>query len=402
MAGEVGAESDDGDVEGSPEAEAPSAYQPGAVRRVLRWRGRRDAKLVLDPNELRPGDIVVLSTQHGGWEILGDLTPGRAGQPVLDWGDRAPAVARLLELAATATERFDADLESFVRELREALRQTAADPALEDCGWLVKVADALADDAKLGRRLSPHPMGGVILRGSPRVADGEAALADRIDDFSDEDDETGCCGATSVGLARHMDGVGHLARRFGEACGLPADLLDALELAGCAHDLGKADPRFQCWLRGGNPWARGPLLAKSEEMPESRQASRKARERAGYPEGGRHELLSVRLLESSGDCLPAEPAFRELVLHLVESHHGYCRPFAPAVLDETPLDVSVEFRRNRLSHSSATGMERLDSGAAQRFWRLTRRHGWWGLAYLEALLRLADHRRSEAEQMDRR
>ena len=165
-----------------------------------------------------------------------------------------------------------------------------------------------------------------------------------------------------------------------------------------ALDLGKADPRFQSWLRKGLPWVGGPLLAKSPELPQGRAENRAARERSGYPEGGRHELLSVRMLESRADTLPDTPELRELLLHLVESHHGYCRPFAPVVLDDTPVDVKLTADNRVFEANSATGLERLEAGPADRFWHLTRRHGWWGLAWLEALLRLADHRRSEWEQ----
>jgi CRISPR-associated endonuclease/helicase Cas3 len=296
------------------------------------------------------------------------------------------------------------DAESLVEELQEALADWSGSLEGTRWKWLKTVAAHLANDNKLARHITTHPNGGLVLASSRPLPEGPP---DGVR-FNDEDDMASSGHFRSLLLdsmgdeKSHMEGVAEYATRHARLCGLPSafnTLVEILETAGRVHDLGKADPRFQAWLKGGNPWARGPLLAKSPEMAQSRTESRRARERAGYPKGGRHELLSVRLLESVPDALPQDPVLRDLLLHLVESHHGHCRPFAPVVEDREPTPVGVELAGRSYSASSATGLERLDSGPAERYWRLTRRYGWWGLAWLEALLRLADHRRSEWEEM---
>ena len=87
-------------------------------------------------------------------------------------------------------------------------------------------------------------------------------------------------------------------------------------------------------LHGGNSWAAqaaGVLLAKSGDLPTSRRERPRATRESGYPAGGRHELLSVRLIESVPGLL--EPAHDgELVLHLVASHHGIVPALRPGGL----------------------------------------------------------------------
>lgn len=415
LVGDKTAGDNDADVEGASGDFAADTEMGGRASCVVRWRGRKDSQIISDPQEIRPGDVVVIPAESGGWDVLGDLPPGPNGKPVLDWGDRAHRMARakatlrlhpqvmsifpetlsierLRRLAAEAANRLEADPESLADDLRTTFSGMTGDPATPE--WLREIASCLANDKKLARGLMLHPMGGLVVQGSKRLS----ARPGETDAFSDEDDTT-ASGTCRIGLTAHLDGVAEFARRFAEGCGLPKPLVNAVELAARAHDLGKADPRFQSWLRGGNPWAGGELLAKSSDMSQGRKASEKARQRAGYPNGGRHELLSVRLLERAADLLPRNDDYlRTLVLHLVGSHHGYCRPFAPLVIDDIPMDVAMNLQGRQLIHSSATGLEFLDSGVAERFWTFTRRYGWWGLAWLEAIMRLADHRRSEAEQ----
>ena len=392
----------------------------GPVRRVVRWRGRSEAEVIASARSLLPGDVIVIPASEGGWETLGDLPAPEAASPVLDWGDRASAQTRgkailrlhpdviamwsesetkapLLELAQTAQAELNEDPDGFIEALKPALHELSVDPEAPD--WLRTLAAALEADRRLKRFFIPHPLGaGVILRGSSRIDLRPMADAgESVDWFSDEDDSS-ASGTFHVPLADHLAGVARLARRFGNGCDLPSHIVDALEAAGRVHDTGKAERRFQALLRGGNIYATGDLLAKSEDIPQSRAAFERARDAVGYPRGGRHELLSVRLAESVPELLPEDQTLRDLVLHLIASHHGHCRPFAPVVEDAQPVETSLEIDGYPMSARSDTGLERIDSGVADRFWRLTRRYGWWGLAWLEAIFRLSDHRQSEAEE----
>jgi CRISPR-associated endonuclease/helicase Cas3 len=177
-------------------------------------------------------------------------------------------------------------------------------------------------------------------------------------------------------------------------------LIADLELAGRLHDLGKADRRFQIWLHRGDEIAEAMApepLAKSGMQSNDRVAMRAARERSGYPTGARHELLSIALVQNNA-VIRASAHDWKLVLHLVGTHHGRARPFLPVVCDPHPIEVGVEAEGQTLTGSSMHGLEHLESGWVEQFWELVRCYGAWGLAYLEALLRLADYARSAEEQ----
>ena len=201
-----------------------------------------------------------------------------------------------------------------------------------------------------------------------------------------------------IPLLAHLEGVAVWSRRLATGCGLPEAVVHDVAL-GALHDLGKAEPRFQVMLHWGNVLAAATApepLAKSGMAPGHWAALRWARERARVPAGFRHEFVAVALLDAEGALL-ATANDPTLVRYLVGVHHGRGRPFPPVIPDPAPQHCVVQYAGHDLAARSDHSLERLEHGWAETFWQLNRRYGYWGLAYLEAILRLGDRVRSQEE-----
>ena len=222
---------------------------------------------------------------------------------------------------------------------------------------------------------------------------------------ADEDDE-GSRQENSIPLSAHLDGVAKKAKLFAEHCHLSEDIIHDLTLAAQLHDVGKADPRFQILLHGGDRMQAmlalqsGEPRAKSDLFPRNRAGFIAARDRSGFPCGGRHELISVGLIRQNPALINIADGSGardpDLVSHLIGTHHGYARPFAPVINDYEAVSITLD--RPPLIGNSHHGLESLDSGWTDQFWTLVQRYGYWGLCYLESILRIADHRKSQEEQ----
>lgn len=402
--------------------------EPVPRSKALLWKGLDKSSILTSPKDLHPGSTIVLPVTVGGWNELGHI-PGAPRDPansnersepptpqellsidVAEQGflqKRDRAILRLHPSVVAHTPESEAwkalwewatnpESDVKLKDLRSILLDASNHEALPVD--LVRTLRWLSDD-KYKVRFERYPKGkGVILTTRKRIG-----IHSVVPQFEDEADNLSSSGA-QVTVRAHTEHVVQLAKLTITQLGLDS-LANSILEAARLHDWGKLDPRFQALLLGGNPHAAFALsepLAKSGKLYTNYQDYESARQRAQIPKGFRHEFASLQLAERSDAIADLQDDERTLALHLIAAHHGYGRPFAPVVIDDEPPTLSTRrletpairvdptTRREHQAH-------RIDSGVAERFWMLLRQHGWWGLAYLESILRLADQQASEAE-----
>lgn len=389
---------------------------PGG-RRTLRWRG--DKSEIVDASRVRPGDTLVVPSSYGGIDLASKCFDPSAEEEVPDLAERASLMSRgrpLLRLHPRVLAGLELTLG---RDDPKVARGELAMLAGGMGGWKAPWAGWLG----AGRKARTVPWsngasdGWVVLSGervkAKKLRDAldakerdQASIEDGVESTTDDEDSSYV--GSEVELHVHSRHVEERARDYATRLGLSDELARDLSLAAWLHDIGKADRRFQCLLRGGSEIAyyrdEGRILAKSGMAAGSKAEHRKAQQQSGYPRGARHEVQSLAMIETAREQVAKKAHDLDLVMHLVASHHGHCRPFAPAIEDLEPVDVSLDTHKSETfgtftfgPTTSANGFHRLDSSLADRFWSLIAKYGWLELCWLEAILRLADHRASEDE-----
>lgn len=174
--------------------------------------------------------------------------------------------------------------------------------------------------------------------------------------------------ASLVSLSEHTGDVVAFAVRIAEK--IDPRWAEILEWAARRHDRGK----------GRDIWQRyAGRLPGDEPLGKPRPGKRP---NSNILAGFRHEIAS--LIDAANDVPAHWPQDdKDLALHLIAAHHGNARP---------------HFTREQYDREKMRASERVALESANRFSRLQRKYGHWGLAYLEALFRTADQLASAGKE----
>lgn len=335
--------------------------------------------------KLAPGDVIVVPAVYAGCDEFGWAPDSQ--EPVTDLGNLSAGRPRILiapELRASkplraacadALDLLDRD------ELSEAEAfETVVDEARR---WLEEGAGYRANSE--AKRAAAELAGVLDRRGralacpATHASSGEPGLL-LIPQRSKSSRRTG-----QVSYNKHVRAVERRAASFAELLAMPAEIVETVRFAARYHDAGKLDPRFQVWLNDGMAADPDEPLAKSGRSGNDPRSDA-ARTAAGWPHRKLHEAISAALA-GRVDHWPAG-VDRDLLLHLIATHHGDGRPFRLSVPDPEPVEVRAVVEGQAITLGSDEEVSWHEH--AHRFVALTDRFGAWGLAALESILVLAD------------
>ena len=370
------------DVDG---AEADNRGDPQELRLAARIKyddGKKiRAEILKGGDAVRAGDKLALQSESGGCDKFGwnpdsvakvdDIAKDSEGRVIRLHRRVCPAAAKRLDAAAAAT-----DAESFLKANAAEIAKEAGVNSNKLQEWRKhadKVVVHFYDDENFNE--------GVWLELPEKVGRKKSG--------------------GKISLQVHSSTVAKAVADFARAVGLPDDLIADLEKAAWWHDAGKAERRFQYGF-GGSPEA---PLARNGDLSDGE--IRRRRNIADIKPGERHEFWSAALAEDAiqKSALQASRDSRHLILWLIATHHGNAR-----VLPEPPREAPPEGEPQKITVTLDGKTGEADKpnvildpafGWAEIWRENRRRFGVWGLAYLEALLRLADMQTAQREENEK-
>ena len=357
---------------------------------VLKWMpDKRTTQQISSIEDIEVGDIIVAHTSRGG--IQDSNWCPESSDTVSDIGDISQHV-----YAQKRTLRLDPKLYDWVWHADLESPDFCLEEYTEDIMRYIQEKDintrGESDIAKkLAKGYSCHIIGKedehryIVLSATKKIDES----------VFDGTDETMSQTGSGAELKPHMEGVGKIAKEFSEQLKFSKEIAEDMQLAGELHDLGKTDIRFQKMLTGNDPVMLEYLHAENRILAKSPPKTPRTRKH-GYPKGMRHEAASIAMMQSSTE-IEKQANDIDLVKHLIASHHGHGRPWIFIPEDNSPQTMAYEWQGIRLEADSDIQKTEIAVEQAERFGKLSKKYGIYGLVWMEAIFRLADHKRSYLE-----